>query len=371
MADCLTNIVGVTDSITIPFYDQLEDEQQEAIALSTSGLFLDTMTGGIDLTGVDDVTYMKSVLDLALKACSEASKVLNNELLIAITNRFHPAKTKYIGFIGRRTTSATFNSAPNIQGHRYRMQEPIAGNIAISSIGVNVNGNATFNIYVARRDAYDNGINNRGIAEVLYTFPVTTVANTWVNANMASQPGGIKLPMEVEGVAQEYYIYWKRDESGGLSPKNNDMKCNTCGNKNANAALSGFMLFDGIAMANTDNVLNISLGRFGHGLSVNAVVGCDHSMVICREAEKKEVVKLMMEQAAQYKAGELWIEYILKSAWVNRDNLQSREYMWGKRNHFSAEFGKRITAIADAMELGETNCYVCKNDTMIKGTIYS
>jgi hypothetical protein len=369
MATCLNNIVGVTDKTTIPFYADLDPTLQTDIATSTSGLYMDRLTGGIDLMAVDDETYMSSVLNLALDARNEAAKILNDELLLAINNRFKAAKTKYIGFIGRRTVSATSSSTGNIQGHRYKMHEPIAGNIAISAIAVNVNGSADFNVYIGRRDAGNYLVNDKGIEETLYTLPVTSVINSWANATLPS--GGILLPMEVDGVAQEYYIYWKRDESGGLMAKNNDMKCGTCGSTTATQALSGFMAYDGISLANTDNVRNISTDKLGHGISVSAVVGCDNSMVICREYDKKEAVKLMMDKAAQYKAGELWIEYIMKSGYINNTNMQSREMMWGKRNHFQKEFNERITAIANAMELGETNCYVCKDNIMYKGTIFS
>lgn len=366
MVDCLLNLTGVTDSTTIPFYEDLDDAQQIAIAVSASGLYLDTLTGGIDLMGVDDVLYQKAVLDLGLKACNESLKVLNDELLLAINNRFHPAKTKFNGFIGRRSVSSTLQSGPNYQGQRYRMEEPIAGIITIKSIGVNVNGAASFNIYVARCNSRD-----PTIEEVLYTFPVTTVANVFTNADMSAQPKGIVLDMQIEGVPQEYYIYWKRDEAGGLYPKNNDLRCNTCSNNQAASALSGFMDFHGIFFSDPNQLHSVNADKYGHGLSVAAIVSCDHTTVICREYNKKAAVQLMIDKAAQYKAGELWIEYILKSAWVNRDNLQSREYMWGKRNNFRAEFETRITAIANEMELGETHCYVCRNDTMYKGTIYS
>ncbi len=366
MADCLLNLVGVTDKTDIPFYADLDAELQEDIAVSSSGHFMDRLTGGIDLMSVDNAEYMALVLKLSLDAKTEASRILNDELLIAINNRFHPSKTKFNGFIGRRTYSATSSTASNLQGHRYRMLNPIAGLITINSIAVNVNGAGTFKVYVDRCNSWDSEI-----AETLYEFPVTSIAGNWVNADMSSQQGQIILHMEIEGEPQEYYIYWKRDESGGLSPKNNDMKCYTCGNKRQMYALEEFMLFNGIAFGSTSQLRNVNLDRLGHGLSVAAVVGCDHSEIICREYNKKEAVKLMMDKAAQYKAGELWIEYVMKSGYVNRDNMQNREYMWGKRNNFRKEFDERITSIANAMELAETHCYQCKDNIMQKGTIYS
>lgn len=362
---CLTDIIGVTPKTDIPYYADLDAGLQTDIAVSTSGMFIDQLTGGIDLYEVEDQPFMEKVLGLGLDATKEASRLLNDELLLAINNRFHAAKTKYMGYIGRRTVSATSSSSGNNQGHRYRMLEPIAGYITINSIGVNVNGSATFNVYVARCNARD-----WAIEEILYTFPVTSVANVWTNADMSSAPGGIKLPMEIYGVAQEYFIYWKRDESGGLFAKNNDIKCLTC-DKNAVKALSEYMWYDGVSFADPNKIINVGPDKYGHGISVNAVVGCDHSTVICREMEKKDAVQKMIQKAAQYKAGSLWIEYIMKSGYINKQTMQRSEYYWGKRNHFETQFSQRITAITNAMELGETSCYVCKEDIVLKATIFS
>ena len=362
---CLDKIIGVTSKTDIPHYADLDADLQTEIAISSSGLFLDKLTGGIDLYAIEDDTYMPKVLNLAIDARDEAVKVLNDELLLPINNRFHAAKTKYIGSIGRRTVSATSTSSGNNQGHRYRMHEPIAGYISISAISVNVNGVGNFNVYVARCD-----VNEKTVEEVLYTFPVISAANVWTNCDMTSQPTGIQLPMQVNGEPQEYYIYWKRDEAGGLFAKNNDIKCSLC-DKAGDKALSGFMQYDGISFSDMNNLKAGGVDKLGHGISVRAVVGCDHSMVICREAEKKDAVLKMMQWAALYKAGSLWIEYLIKSGYINKEGLQNREYFWGKRNNFEKEFSERITSIANAMELGETECYVCKDDTMFKATIFS
>lgn len=366
MANCLLGIVGVTEKETIPFYADLETELQDSIAESSSGLYLDELPGGIDLMAVDDETYMPQVLQLGVDACKKASKDLYADLLVAINNRFHPAKTNFNGLIGRKTVSATSSSAGEIQGQRYRMNEPIAGLITITKIELQVNGSGAFNVYISRCDA-----KSSATEELLYTFPVTSVANTWVVANISSATNGIKLPMEIDGVPQEYYVYWKRSESGGFYPKNNEIKCGTCGN-NANIdALAGFMQYNGVSISGTDNLFSANTDKAGHGLAITAQVSCDHESVVCREYEKKQAVKLMIEKAAQNKAGELWIEYIFKSGYVNRDNMQNREYLWGKRNHFRKEYEERITAIANTMELGETNCYICKDTPMTKGTIFS
>lgn len=363
---CLENLIGVTKNTLIPFYDELTEDMRDNILLSKSGLYIDDLPGGVDLVTVDDVDYMTGLLTLGLQAREQAIKTLSDELLLAINNRYQAGKTKFNGNIGRLTVSATSTSSGLLQGHRYRMEEPIAGFITINKISVAVSGAATFNVYIGRCDHWE-----PAIQETLYTFPVTSVIGNWADCDLSSATGGIQLPMQIEGIPQEYYIYWNRTEAGGLLPKNNEIKCTTCSGVNTNKALDSFMEFHGISFGSTDVLRNVNIDKKGHGLSVYATVGCNTSNLICREYEKKEAVQLIINWAALYKAGELWIEYIQKSGYVNKSNLQNREYLWGKRNHFRAEFDKRITVIANEMQLGETGCYSCKDDKIQKGTIFS
>lgn len=364
--DCIEGLIGVSNNLELPFYEELNPTMQEAIIASSAGLYLDKLPGGVDLKTVDSLAYMEQLLTSGLEAIKQAETTLKNDLLIALNNRFQAAKPRFSGDIGRKSISATLNSTGDIQGHRYRMFQTIAGNIKIDRIAVCISAAATFNVYVSRCDA-----RSPTIDELLYTFPVTSVIGNWVNADMSSQPGGITLPMQIEGVEQEYYITWKRSEAGGAFAKNNDIICGTCMKTAANYALENFMHYDGIALNDLDRLLNASADKRGHGLSVSATVGCENNTVLCREFDKKEAISLMMSWANYYKAGELWIEYIFKSGYVSKTNLQNREYLWGKRNHFVKEYNERITAIANGMNIGETNCYVCKEDKGIKATIFS
>lgn len=363
--DCITNIVGVTNKTDLPYYSELSPDMQAAIALSTSGLYIDTLTGGIDLRTIDTADYMTLALQYALDAKPEAEKVFKDDLLVAVNNRYAPAKVKFNGLIGKRSFSANLPVGADNQGHRYRVYQPIAGNITINRIGVALSGVATFNVYVSRCEA-----GAYGVEELLYTFPVTTTFGLFADADLSSQNGQIVLPMQINGVAQEYYIFYKRSEANGLLAKNNEIKCGCSGDKGMRA-LDSYMHYDGVSINDMDNLRSVSADRKGHGISVSSVVGCEHSVIICREYEKKEAVSLMMQWAVLYKTGELWIEYLLKSGYINRDSMQNREYFLGKRNHFKSEYEQRITAIANGMTLGETNCYVCKDDTMTLGTIYS
>lgn len=362
--NCIADIIGVTESTDIPHYNDLSEEMQAAIAVSNSGLYMDALPGGIDLNEIDTQESMEFALQSALNASEEAQKTLKADLLLAINNRFQPAKVKFYGYIGERSVTGVFNTTANFEGHRYRMIEPIAGNVVINQIALCLNGANTFNVYVARCNA-----KSKAIEAVLHTLPITTVSGQWSNATMPQ--GGITLPMEIYGVEQEYYIYYDRTEAGGLMPKNNNIKCGGCTAATVMKSLNAYMTYHGVSFNSLENLSNMKADQQGHGISIQAVVGCDTETVVCREYDKQEAIQQMMAWAARYKAGELWIEYIFKGAQVNRVNLQNREYLWGKRNHFRKEYEERITAIANNLTLGETNCYTCKDDKVIKGTIYS
>lgn len=364
--ECLQNIIGVTANTVIPFYDELSGDTQTAIAAGSSGLFMDDLSGGIDLLGIETVEEMNKILALALQARNAASRVLEQDLLVAMTARYQAAKPKFIGDIGRPQVSGTLTSTGDVQGVRLRAIMPIAGTIAINRLSICINASQTFNIYVGRSESM-----NDYLEEVLYTFPVTTTAGNFSVADMSSESSLIELPLEINGVEQEYYVFWKRSEAGNALAKNNEIRCNTCGAKAANNSVRQFIHADGVALASTENLKIPTVDLYAHGLRIQCTIGCENRYVICREYNKKNQVELLMNWAALYKAGELWIEYIMKAADVGRTNLTNREYLYGKRNHFRKEFETRITAIANQMELGETNCYQCKEDRIIKGTIYS
>jgi hypothetical protein len=363
--DCITDIIGVTNNASIPFYNELSEEMQAAIAVSNSDLFMDALPGGIDLMAIDTQESMEFALQSALDAKTEAQKSLKADLLLAINSRFQPAKIKFNGQVGQRSVSGVLHTSGQYQGQRYRMIEAIAGNIKINAISLCLNGAATFNVYIHKVYAKDMSF----VDEPLHTLEITTVAGSWTNATMPE--GGITLPMEEDGHPLEYWIFYDRNEAGGLMPKNNNIRCGSCNGRDLTRALNAYMTYKGVAFSDTQRLHNVTADERGHGFSVSMEVGCDTDTVVCREYDKQEAIQQMMAWATRYKAGELWIEYIFKGAQVNRVNLQNREYLWGKRNHFRKEYEDRITAIANNLTLGETNCYTCKEDKIVKGTIYS
>ena len=364
---CLDGLVGVTKKGLgdLPFYAQLSPTIKSKIIVSASGLYIDKLTGGIDLTTIGDLGTMNAVLKSGLEAIEETPKILQDDLTMALNTRYKSANKPYSGAIGRVFISKVLGTKGNLQGQRLRANNPISGYISITKISIAVNGAETFKIYVGRANTGD-----EQMAEVLHEFPVTTATPGFSVADMSSAEGEIKLPMQINGIAQEYWVYWNRTEAGALSPKDNDIKCN-CPNDPINNLLE-YLDIKGVGFADINSLKNIPMtDNYGHGLSIQAAVKCDEVMIICQQYENDASIKAALAWAANYKAGELWIEYIFKSNSVERVMIQGREYLWGKRNHFAKEYNDRITWIANNMDVAESNCYECKGNKMFFGAILS
>ena len=359
---CFNDLIGVSNKQeALPFYDTLNDDLVTAMETSASGLYMDTLTGGIDLLTLDNQDFMVQVLQAGWDAKKQAEITTRGDLSVAINNRYQAAKKAFNGNIGRTLITTTIAPTGNLQGLRFRMEEPVGGFITISRIQLAVNIAQSFNIYIAQCNAHDQQ------ATVIYTIPINSVANSFATAQITVPGGLIKLPMQVEGLAQEYYIYWDRTEAGGASPKNNQLRC-YCANDPLWSAMD-YMNIQGMGFTDINNLFSHTADLNAHGLSILARVACDDETVFCREFEDKDVISTVMGWAELFKAGELWIEYVLKTNTVNRETMQSREYLWGKRNHFRTEYETRIQWLVSNMTLDDTNCYKCREDKMFKGKI--
>lgn len=360
--DCLTGISGVANDTTIPFWNELDGALTQALMKSTSTLYAANLPGGIDLTTIDSLEMVQAVLKCGLDANIEAIKVTQGDIIMKLNTLYKRDKKNFNGNLGRPDFTSTLNTTGTLHGMRLRMRESIGGNIKIGAMRINVNGPATFNVYIAKCNARDYA------AEIIKTYEVTTTANSWTTIPLGDDTdAGITLPMQVQGIAQEYWIFYNRTEALGVMPKNNQIKCN-CVNDNVYAVFD-YMDVHGVAFEAIGNVRSVASDLYGHGLSISANVGCDDSIVMCREYDTSSAMQQAMAWAVNFKTGMLWIENLLKSNYVSREIIQSREYMYGKRNAFEGKYGKQIDYIGINMNLDETNCYTCGKDKMFYATI--
>lgn len=362
--ECLKDIVGVVkEDVEICKWAELTQEVKDAATVSTSGMFMSTLPGGIDLKSITDVNILRKMVNAGISARDAAIEEVKSEVVLGIGNRNKTSKKNYVGMIGKLTIGSTFAANKQYQGIRVAANSTIAAMYTIKGIKVAVNGVDTFNVYVGRAP-----YGATAIEEVVATYPVTSVMNSWEVVTMAG--GDLALPLSINGVEQQYYVYWDRVEAGGLSPKDNEIKCN-CPGDSAQAALYAYGEINGVQFSAMDNIGARSEDHRGHGISIEADIRCNSDMILCSEYDTNNEIAVALATAVRYKAGELWIEEIFKMNDVARLLVSNREYLWGKRSHYKKQFEGRVLYIAANVQLDATDCFVCREDKMIKAGIQS
>jgi hypothetical protein len=366
MLNCLTDIVGVTTNESDCITQGLDDAQKAQLKKSTSGLYLDDLPGGVHMKALRTSDATKGFYPMATGALANAAKLLENDLIVALNGKYQKGRKNFLGQIGRMSFAQTLNTTANLQGMRIRPVDYNDGVITLSRITLIVQLSATFNIYVAK------ALYKQTTAEVIGTYPITTVANAYTSIFIEQTAGGLKLPLVQNGELYEYWIYYDKTEAGGALPKDNKIACSTCGSSNT-LKLADFLEVRG---ANFSDIQALNSGTFddySHGFTLDVAIKCDNEKLFCGQYVEDDAVATTMAHAVQFKAGELLIEEVLKSPDVNAYTTMGREYLWGKRNHFRAEYTSRIAYLANAIDVTASNCYVCREqaNTPFFAGIYS
>src|ERR671912_2675064 len=106
MMQCLTGIVGVSNSDCECITNGLTTEQKDAIKVSTAGLFMDNLPGGVHLKALDHVDACKGLAEMALTERDNAIRTLEDDLIVALNNKYKKAKPNFVGQIGRMSFAA-------------------------------------------------------------------------------------------------------------------------------------------------------------------------------------------------------------------------------------------------------------------------
>jgi hypothetical protein len=351
MLECLTNIIGVTTSENTCITQGLTTDQKAAIKLSTSGLFLDDLEGGVHLKAVTNADATKGFYNMATGAITGAVRRLEDDLIIALNNKYRKSRKNFEGTIGRMSFATSLNASGDFQGLRLRASDYGDAVITINKINVIINQDATFILYVFRTLAGETD------GEIVTQYAVTATANAYATITPTDP---LKLPLTDQGNTYDYYFIWSRTEAGGAYPKDTKIQCSTC-NKTSGTGISEFIEAKGVqyngALGTFEGVIT---DEFSHGLILDASIRCDNERLFCREFKEDDAVSVTMAWASLYKAGELLIEEVLKSPDVNRYTTMDRTYLWGKRNHFKKNYEDRITYLAAVIDITASNCYVCR-----------
>jgi hypothetical protein len=351
--ECLTNLIGITRSDDEDVADALENEElgDDWYRTTTSGLYLDELEGMISIKAVDQSQDTAEILATFFTTGRDnAIKMLAEDIMVGLTKRAINAQKKYTGVIASKTSNGLADvTGAGYAGMRLYTNPLKGGVITINTVYTMMNADATFDIGVYKVE--------RGstVAELVTTIPaVESQANT-LKANTLTTPVVINLSQ----YGADYYLLYQPD---GFTPRQNGISCG-CGYKEN--ILRSYMQVSGVAGNDVSTPQNFSSRNYAMGLALEVEAGCDTKRIICEAYNNDEAVKIVMAYAARYKAGELTLEYVLRSDEINRYTMSQREALYGKRNHFKAEYNDRITWLVENIDTSLIDCYVC-NDKRVQ-----
>lgn len=362
---CLVDIVGVTDSDCACITGNMSDLQKAELKKSASGLFMDNVPGGVHMKALKDVDTCKAFYDMAIGARDTAIHTMQGDLVVAMNNKYKKDKVAFVGQIGRMSYAQTLGISHPIQGMRIRPYEYSDAVLNISRINIILNAAVTLTVKIWRIPLDYNA------GDLIKSFPVTTAANGYTPVPGSAGDFPIVLPFVYNNMPVEYWITYDTAEPGTpVAPKDTTLICNSC--PKGGHPYSQYVNVYGVQMDNYNNFLSPLFDAFSHGLILDADIRCSNEQLFCREYKDDDAVAITMAYATQFKASELLIEEVLKSPDVNRYTTMAREYLWGKRNHFRAEYDARVTYLALVIDVTVSNCYVCretKNQPFIQGIL--
>lgn len=357
MMQCLTNIVGVTTSDCQCITAGLTSDEIDALAISTSGLFLDDLPGGVHLKAVRFTDACKNMAQMALGARDKALKTLEDDMVVALNTRYRKDKKNFSGQIGRMSFAQSLQVLKPLQGVRIRPSQYSDGLVTLSRMQIilNVAATVTVRIYRVPIDSV--------MGEEIATLPVTVAApNAYTVVPLTGDivvAGKIKLPLTYNGEEVEYYFLYDTAEPGNNpQPKDTAIQCSTC--NSGISPFSDFVQVFGVQATDPTTLQDKLTDQYSHGLIMDVDIRCDNEKLFCGNYNENDAIAVTMAYAAYFKAGELLIEEVLKSPDVNRYTTMAREYLWGKRNYFRAQYDERIVYLTATINVSASNCYVCR-----------
>lgn len=350
MFECLTDIIGITTENCPCTTGNLPEGVRADLARSKSGLYLDDLAGGVHLRALKDMSACHNLAELALAAKDEAIRLTSDDIVLALSEKFAKNKRFFKGEIGQRTYNGSEPLTRRYAGIRIRPQGLSDGVVTLKNVALSLDapvGEVTLKVV---RSLF-RGTVGEVVAEIPVAVPLPHVV---IDLTL---PIPLRLPLQKDGKAVEYYIVYDRTDGGGILPRKNKVSCN-CGT--AERALHAFVDADGVTFDDIAELNKAVPSGYAMGLSAEVDVRCDNQNFICREYDENDSVAITLAHATRYKAGELLIEAVLKSPEINRYTMMNREYLWGKRNHYRAEYNSRINFLTEVVDITATDCYICK-----------
>ena len=340
--ECLQNIIGLTRSTCEVFIENLGDEPAaEWYKKSASGLFLDEVPGIVSIKGVEQSLSCQTELASFFQTAIESAKTeLTSDFIVGLKKRYSQANKNYAGRAGGVTYNQDISFNTGYAGVHLKTQWIRGGRLTIKSIyGIFQTPPTQLMLYRVKKQTYN--------LEFVKNIPVTFTPNVATNFPLVT-------PEVLDMDGYEYFMLY---DPTGVIAKNNNVSCG-CGY--TETLMQRYISLVGLSGSDLAAYNTWSMNANAGGLAFEIEAGCDSGSILCEVFDGDMAYSTVIAHAIRYKAAELVTEKALGSEEVNRYTMMSREYLWGKRNHFQKEYLDRVTWLVETLDIGSvTDCYVC------------
>lgn len=354
MMECLTNIIGVTNDNCDCVTGGLPTETLDLLKKSTSGLYLDNLPGGVTLRALGNLDSCKSMADMSLKAIQNAAKTLQDDVTVALSSKYKKAAPNFNGTIGQMSYAGVMPISRRYQGQIVRSNPNSDAVMTVNRVVLNLTKTGLVPFTIIRADV------GAAMGVEVYSGEVSSVAHSYSTLTMPTGDDAIRLPLSINGRQQDYFFLYDTEGMPDVQPKDNKIDCGC--SKGTTDTLAEYIKSMGVEINSTNNLADALVSKFAQGLILDVTIKCNNAQLICREYDANEAIAVVLAYAVWYKAGELLIEEIQKSPEVNRYTTMNREYLWGKRNHFKAQYESRVNFLGESIDASASSCFVCRSE---------
>jgi hypothetical protein len=351
--ECLENIIGVTKDFCQCLHGQIAQEEFDKNAVSKSGLYLDNVEGGLTLRNVAQITACKTFYQLQVDAIANAKNFFSADILKELNLKYQVQKTNFLGEIGKVSFTSSLNTTKRLQFLKLSPKNDAV--IQLDRIRIFLNKDITTKVWILRI------AEGQTEAVMIYENENVTTQNQTIIIPFNE---ALKLPLNLDGKAQNYYFVYERLDST-LQPR--DIRC-SCGCSGGDA-YSQFLAASGGEVELFSDFVNAGFDGYTHGFSLDVAIRCETGAVICKEYDENDAIAYLTAYAIMYKAGELVIESVMASSEVNRITLLNKEHLWGKRNHFKKEYNDKIKYLSENIDVSSSDCFICRENGIQMGNL--
>ena len=358
MADCLDNIIGLTENdctcygdTPVGWEDTNASETGYYITDPKHGFpLLEQLSESIDCGDGDDVFTALS------KSRSKAIQVFRTDLGAATKNLF-TNRLSYDTQIGRLSYSAFANHSGNVVGIRLRPLPFRYAELVITKAYLGINASESVTVTVkTNADRFVQG--DTTFTERTLTFSTTSNKFTSQTEDLESNP--IILPMWNKRQTEEELKYFlSYTLPNGAKPLNNTFTC--CGKNQKwrkHFAADGFS-GDSEGIDALDEQISGSTGAMG--LVLEGYVRCKMDSFLCDlESMGDYSVKEVVGRTIQYGAAAILISQVLDSSKLNRFTLESPEELERRKMELESLYADNVSWITHNLPSNAKDCLDCK-----------